>query len=361
MQTILIFLIVILVLVVIHELGHFFVAKAFKIRVDEFGVGYPPRVKRLFSWKGTMFTLNWLPFGGFVRIYGEKPETEEEIAGSFAHAKLWKRQLVILAGVVANIVLAMFLYAGSFAVGFLGSTNSFPNATVVSPEKIIITSVQAGSPAEKSGILSGDAVIAISSETGSLVPENIEGLTNFIASNSEKSIDIKVLRKNEEKIISVTPTKKGESNASIGIGIVEAGVIRLPFFESIKMGVKTALIEFKFTTVSIVKLLGQAISGGGELTASVSGPVGIAKFAGIAYGLGFGTLLSFAGLISINLAVINLFPFPALDGGRFILEFFSKNGKSKIGTRVISIVNQAGFAILIALMIYITYRDIVKL
>ncbi len=361
MSTVFIFLIVILVLVIVHELGHFFVAKAFKIRVDEFGVGYPPRARSLFSWKGTLFTLNWLPFGGFVKIYGEKPETEEEIAGSFAHARLYKRLLVIVAGVVANIVLAMILYAGSFALGFLGNASDFPNAKIVQEEHVVITDVGAGSPAEKAGLVAGDSVITLKSADEVVNPASIEELTTFIQSHADVPLSIDVERAQTHTKIEVTPEKNEVGVATIGIGIVKAGVIRLPFLSAFTLGIKTALLEFVSTGKAIFLLIKGALHGGSELTAQVSGPVGIAKFAGIAYGFGFGTLLSFAGLISINLAVINLFPFPALDGGRFILEIFSKNGRSKIGTRVVSFVNQAGFVLLIVLMIYITYRDIVKL
>lgn len=362
MSTVIIFILIILTLVVIHELGHFFVAKAFKIRVDEFGVGYPPRAKKLFTWKGTLFSLNWLPFGGFVKIYGEDAQSGIKEEGTFYSAKLYQKLLVLLAGVIANILLAFVLYTGSFLVGFLGFADEFPNAHVIDQAGILVTGTQKDSPADISGILAGDKIIGISEGENSIAPKTISELTNFIASYENKELTIKVDRNNEEKIITAVPQKNSyETPAVIGVSIISADKLRLPFGDAVILGAKTTVKEFVSTIRSIGIMLKSLINPNTKMVGEVSGPVGIAKFAGIALSFGFGTLLSFSALISINLAVINLFPFPALDGGRFILEIINRNGRSKIGTRIVSIVNQVGFIILLLLMVYVTYKDILRI
>ena len=191
LPTILIFLFVIIVLVVGHELGHFFVAKMFGVRVDEFGLGYPPRAKKLFTWKGTLFTLNWLPFGGFVKIFGEDGdpstgsgrdgENKEAISkNSFSQQKLWKRWAILVAGIMANVVLAVFLYAASFYLGFLGDIHEFPNAQVVSPAKVTITDVIKGTPAERSGLQVNDEIVGVDVDDVVMVPNSANDFITFI-------------------------------------------------------------------------------------------------------------------------------------------------------------------------------------
>ncbi len=352
MSTVLIFLIVIVVLVVAHELGHFFVAKSFGVRVDEFGIGYPPRAKKMFTWRGTLFTLNWLPFGGFVKIFGEETGTEGERSVSFAYQKMWKRVLIIAAGILANMVLAMILYAISFGIGFLGDPQDFPHAKLLAPESVIVTEVLAGSPAEKAGIKSGDTITNIGN--------NVSDVVAFIHSHPDEIVTVDVLR--GDGMHSFT-AKIGTINGlpGIGIALTNAAKIRLPIFRAIGMGATYTIGQFGSIIHSLIALIGGAFTGNKALLSQVSGPVGIAEIAATAYTLGFGAFLSFVALISVNLAVINLLPFPALDGGRLILELFATKGESRIPKRVVSVVNQVGFLILILLMLYVTYHDIVRL
>lgn len=360
MSTVLIFLIVIVILVVAHELGHFFVAKSFGVRVDEFGVGYPPRAKKLFRWKGTLFTLNWLPFGGFVKIFGEELEGQDT-TDSFAHKILWKRILVIAAGILANVFFAMVLYVISFSVGFLGSVNDFPNASVITPSQVLVTSVVKDSPAQSAGLQEGDAIVVLSSGTDTTEPKQAADVSTFVKKHPTEPLTIYISRKGVLKTLSATPHVSASGTAGIGISIVEAAKLKFSFPRAVGMGVTYTVQQFGAIVSSLCTLIGGAFTGNNELLTQVSGPVGIAKFAGNAYALGFGSFMAFMALISVNLAVINLLPFPTLDGGRIILELFSKNGTSRIPQRVVSLINQIGFLILILLMLFVTYRDIAQL
>lgn len=361
MQTILAFIIVLLLLVVIHELGHFFAAKFFGVRVEEFGVGYPPRARKLFSWKGTLFTLNWLPFGGFVKIFGEDAAANAD-PRSFAQQAFWKRAIIIVAGVVANIVLAVVLYSASFAMGFLGSPKDFPGAVALTPERVVITSVLKDSPAQKAGLQSGDTILSLGSGTDTDTVTSPQNLIAFIHSHGTTPLRVTVLRGDSMQTVTATPNETLSSGKpGVGIDITSAAHLRLPLGRAIVTGAVYTGAEF----ASILKGLGSMISGvfgyGKNMMGEVAGPIGIAKIAGVAFTLGIGSFLSFMALISVNLAVINLLPFPALDGGRLVLECFASKGHSRIPEKVVSGLNQLGFLLLIVLMLYVTYHDLARI
>ena len=349
-------------LVVAHELGHFFVAKAFGVRVDEFGVGYPPRAKRLFTWRGTLFTLNWLPFGGFVKIFGEETSEDSDVAqnrGLFSYQKMWKRLLIIAAGIIANLFLAAVLYAVSFGIGFLGDPNDFPGSVPLGPVQTIVTGVLPESPAHLAGLERGDAVTKISAGESSVEIKEIEQIAMFVKAHGTDPVTLSIVRGSTAMELTAVPElDSGTGIPMIGIGLASATQIRLPFFRAIGAGFTYTAVITKSTVLSLGMLVGGAFRGDSGLLSQVSGPVGIATIAGQAFTLGIGSFLAFVALISVNLAVINLLPFPALDGGRLILELFSRKGKSKIPVRVVSAVNQVGFLVLIIFMLYVTYQDI---
>ena len=285
MSTLIIFLFVIIVLVVGHELGHFFVAKIFGVRVEEFGLGYPPRAKKLFTWRGTLFTLNWLPFGGFVKIFGEDDgeKTADTTSDSFSHQKLWKRLLILVAGIVANIILAIILYSASFGIGFSGNAQDFPNAHIVTPQWLTITEVIKDSPASLAGIQVNDKIASLAYGTDDVAYTVLTtaDFTQFIQSHSKDTIRVEVLRNWNETYFSVTPKQNMfDGKPGIGVGIDQEGTLRMSFFDAIKAGFIFTLNQFIMIIVSLWGLIhGLFVGTGGSAISELSGPVGIAKFA----------------------------------------------------------------------------------
>ncbi|OGI57025.1 RIP metalloprotease RseP [Candidatus Nomurabacteria bacterium RIFCSPHIGHO2_02_FULL_37_13] len=367
-MNILIFLIILLVLVLVHEFGHFFTAKRFGIRVDEFGFGFPPK---LFGFKKgeTEYSFNLLPIGGFVKIFGENPEEEQSLYGvgpdedrKFYNKAKWKQAIVLFAGVFANFLLAWLLFSFGFMSGLPTSVNSEIGNSKLTDINLVIISVATESPAEKAGLRSGDKIISIKSEKDFAPEINPDSLKLFITSHPEKEIEIGYIRGKIKDIsfIHLTPTNEGDGKPQIGIAMDQIGIAKLPVFTALLEGMKLNLFITKSTAVGLYTLIIDGLQGKGSLS-SVTGPVGIVGIVGDAFQFGFVYLLSFAALISINLAIINLFPFPALDGGRLFFLLIEKIKGSRLNPKLANTANMIGFSILILLMVVITYRDVVKL
>lgn len=365
-MSILVFVIVLLALIVIHELGHFFAAKYFKVRVDEFGIGFPPRARLLARRGETEYTLNWLPFGGFVKIYGEDPQVTPDLgfdaARSLAHKPKYVQALVIVAGVAMNIIAAWFLFSIAFLVGVPGSTSSYDPVYVSNPN-LVVTSVLEGSPADEGGLVVGDKLVDI--HAGSTYADlNPEAASAFIRLHSSEEIVLTYARDDVLETVTLTPvpglilTEPGR--AALGISMDSVGTVRLPLLR--------ALFEAGLHTINLLGAITQAMVGfiasafvlSADLS-DVSGPVGIAGAASQALSLGIVPLLIFAGIISLHLAVINLLPIPALDGGRLFFLLIEKIKGSPIRPAVVRLLNTGSFFVLIALMVLITVSDIGKI
>jgi len=361
-MSIAIFFIVLLVLVLVHEFGHFWTAKKFGIRVDEFGFGFPPK---LFSIKKgeTEYSFNLLPIGGFVRIFGENPN-EESINGpdkdrSFINKAKWKQAVVLFAGVTANFLLAWVLFSFGFMSGFPTAVGSQADGVHLTDVSLMITSVLPNSPAEEAGFRAGDRIISAVSEGKSLLEINPETFKTFVVENGFKGMEIDYLRGADTYATVVTP--RDENNTPvIGISMEQVGIAKMPFFTSLKEGMILTLHTTYNTFMGLSGLIRDAFTGNGSL-AGVAGPVGMVGIVGDAYQLGFSFVLSFAALISINLAIINLLPFPALDGGRLLFLLIEKLKGSRLNPRFANTANFFGFSLLIILMLVVTYHDVVKL
>ncbi|MGB3922266.1 MAG: RIP metalloprotease RseP [Minisyncoccia bacterium] len=354
-MSILIFLIIVSALIIVHELGHFLVARKFGIRVDEFGLGFPPRAAKLFTWKNTPFTLNWLPFGGFVKIFGENPNSEEgdtTSSESFVSKNRAIQSAVLIAGVAGNFLFAWALFSLGFMTGIPAPASDFQTENV----RTLVTTVLPGSPAGDAGLRSGDAIISISrGETASgLSPEEI---SLFIA-QSEDPLVFGIDRGGEISEKTVVPETGiiGERPA-VGISMELIGTAKLPPPEALWQGLKTTSSLTLATASAIGSFIFEALGGKADLS-GITGPVGIVGMVGDARELGFGYLLTFTALISINLAVINLLPFPALDGGRLLFVGIEALTRRSIPARVANVANSIGFALLIFLMVLITIQDV---
>jgi regulator of sigma E protease len=380
-MSIVIFIIILLVLVLVHEFGHFFTAKRFGIRVDEFGFGFPPK---LFSFKRgeTEYSFNLLPLGGFVKIFGEsvdetdmvevgfleKEKTPEEIElakRSLANKPKWKQAIVLFAGIFANFLLAWLLFSFGFMSGLPTSVGSEIAGTKLSNVHLVVVSVLAKSPAELAGLKIGDKIMNIKSGDNFTTYISPETIKSFVVGSGGKEIDIGYTRGQNPEIAlaKITPTLNTTDNQlEIGISMDMIGTAKLPFFTALWQGARLDWSMTQSTVVGLFMLVKESIQGkGGLALQSVTGPVGMVGIVSEAYQFGFVYLLSFTALISINLAIINLLPFPALDGGRILFLIIEKIKGSRINPKVANTVNMVGFYLLIALMLFITYHDVVKL
>ena len=358
-MSILLFIIVLAILILSHEFGHFIVAKKSGIRVDEFGFGFPPR---LFKFKKgeTIYSFNLIPFGGFVKIHGEEGETLQQVQGkqedsrSFSSKSHGIRAAVIGAGVFFNLLLAWFLLSLGFLTGLPTSIASAPANTEIKDIKIIIVETVPNSPAAQAGLKSGDELLGFS---------KIADAQKFINENRGKEIELKCKCKRGEEVSSVRLIPRinpPEGQGAIGIAMDEVGIVRLPFYQAIWQGLKMTHQLTITIAVSIFYFIVAAVKGAAGFE-SVMGPVGIVTATGVVAKLGLAYFLSFIALLSINLAVINIIPFPALDGGRLLFLLIEKIKGSPINPRFSSIVHGIGLAILLILMLAITYKDILKL
>ena len=379
-MSIIIFIVIILVLVISHEFGHFIVAKLNNIRVDEFSFGFPPKIygKKIGE---TTYNLNAIPFGGYVKIYGEsideadllevgfldKKETPEKVElekRSLVNKPRYIQALVMVAGVAMNFLVAWFLLSIGFMSGLPTSVGMAPKGVIVNNQYLTVTSVVKGSPAELVGLKIGDKLLALDTPTDStkLLSSNLgaENVQSFIKKHGGEQVKIEFIRAKENKELEVTPINNKDGVPAIGIAMDTIGTLQLPVHRAVWEGLKLTTDLTVSTAVGFYKLISQAVIGKGDMSA-VTGPIGIVGVVGDAAKFGFIYLLSFTALISVNLAVINLLPFPALDGGRILFLLIEKIKGSRIKPKISNAINMVGFGLLMLLMVVITYHDITKL
>lgn len=390
-MTFIIFLIILSILVFVHELGHFLVAKKAGVFVEEFGFGYPPRAVTLGKRWGTLFSINWIPFGGFVKIFGENYEendkspqekfSSEKSSGSLAPlgqtfssenfpegskklnftqiSKKWQAAILV-AGVTFNILFAWILFSVGFMIGLPTPVENDFGKEVRDPA-LTITGLLPGAPAEKSGLKTGDKIKNLFLENGVALKDlNSENVSDFI-NKSEGKITVAVDRGGKDLSFEVIPSNKlVENKKIIGINMEMVGTLSLPIHQALIEGARVTYRMTLLTILGLWDLVVDTTKGEADMS-SVTGPVGIVGLVGDASRLGFTYLLTFTALISINLAIINLVPFPALDGGRLLFVGIEAITRKKINPKFAQITNTVSFALLIALMLFVTYRDILKL
>jgi regulator of sigma E protease len=358
--TIIVFLIILAVLVLVHEFGHFIIAKAFGIRVDEFALGFPPKI---FSFKKgeTEYVINAVPFGGYVKIFGENGEEEGE--RSFVNKSKWIQVAVLLAGITFNVLFAWVLFSTSFVAGFTAPADSYDSAGIQNVH-LAITDISANSPAKNAGLQAGDVITSLQVEGSDKVEGQqltVEKAQQTIAGSAGKSITVGYTDSGAAKTVSVTAISGVVPNkVAIGIAMDLLGTMRLPIHKAVWQGGKLTFLSTKAIVIGLWNFFKQIFVGHADFS-QVSGPVGIVSLVGEASRFGFFYLLSFTALISLNLAVINVLPFPALDGGRIFFVIIEAIKGSAIKPKVANMINTIGFAILLLLMLIVTYKDIAKL
>lgn len=360
------FIIVLGALIFVHELGHFLVAKKCGMRVDEFGLGFPPRVfgKKVGE---TTYSLNWIPFGGFVKIFGENPpdspETERLAMSeerSFSKKKRGWQALVLVAGVTFNVIFAWLLIAVSFVSGFPAPVGYYQDVPVENPQ-LILTQVLTDSPAAKAGLQVGDAIVSITTAADSILDLTAESVSNFMNQHENQEVSIIYERGNIKSEIKTVPISGiAFGRAAIGVGLDLIGTVKLPLFRAFWESAKTTGVLLMEITKGLGKFFYNAFTFRADFS-EVTGPVGIVNLVGVAARLGLVNLLGFTAFISLNLAVINLLPIPALDGGRLVFVAVEAIRRRPLNPKIVNYLNGAGFALLLILMLVITYKDVIKL
>ncbi len=358
----LILIAILVVLIVAHEFGHFIAAKLSGVRVEEFGVGYPPRALTLATIRGTEYTLNWLPFGGFVRLLEEDgmeldPRAAKR-AGSFAAAPRWKQAVILAAGVFCNVLAGWLLFAGALTVGL---------PAAVAPEtegaQLIISGVMPGSPADVGGLRGGDVLLQVS-QGGARATLDPEGVSTFIGARGGKEISFQIERADVVEEYAVQPAHAvipgDASKPAVGVELAMVAYTKLPFGEALVEAAENTWSSLKSIVVGLGTLIRDAFNAEAKLNTLV-GPVGLTSIVGDAAGQGIGQILALAAFISLNLAVINLLPIPALDGGRLVFVGIETIIRRRIPTIVSQILNTVGFLAIVLLMVAITVQDVAKL
>lgn len=340
------------VLILIHELGHFLTAKFFGVKVEEFGIGFPPRLlsKKIGE---TIYSINLLPFGGFVKIFGEdggkETTTSSPSAGvRFGDKPIWQRSVMVLAGILMNVLLGWLVLSVVFMLGV--------------PEHLAIVDIAPDSPASAVNIQRGDILLAANYQEVVLQdPIKSEEFINLVNQAGENPVLLKIKQGNDVFETSISgrlnpPAGQG----SLGVALVNVGFPAEPFFKSIFSGAVATFATLGAIIAAFFDFFA-AIFVSREVLEAVAGPVGIFVIASQVGSLGIAYFLQFMALISLNLAILNLIPFPALDGGRFLFLLIERIKGSPVSVRLQMAVNSVGFAALVVLMVLVTVRDIGRL
>jgi len=348
-------------LIFLHELGHFFFAKREKVKVEEFGFGYPPRIfgKKIGE---TIYSLNWIPFGGFVKILGEEREAgKEPEPGSFYSKSMWARIKIIVAGalmfwVIAFVILSLLHVMGVPTAVEDDTKGNFSNA------QIQIVQVEKNSPAELSGIKAGDVVKNLKIQGEDFKIEKVSQLQELIKQAAGKEVGIDILRGNSGISVLATPRENSPAGEGpLGVALMRVATIKYPFYEAIWRG---AYQTFNLTVAYLEGLGGifKNIFTGGKVSGlQLMGPVGISQINFQMLQLGINYFLNFLVVVSIALAVCNLLPIPSLDGGKLMFLIIEAIKKSPVNPRVENTITSVTFILLLGLMAFITYKDILRL
>lgn len=371
MTTILLFIIILGLLVFVHELGHFLAARYFGVKAEEFGFGFPPRMfgvvyddakKRYRYVRGkedvqsphTVYSLNWLPLGGFVRIKGE--DGNENDPDSFMAQKAWKRVTMLVAGVVMNFITAVILFGIVFSLGVRQPIDA-SMATNYSDTQIQILQVIRDSSAQAIGLEPGDRIMTINSEPVVGIEDVKEKLNDARGENIVFTIE----RLGEKKTLGGEfQALNAEEETKFGIAYSHTATVKHSPLEATKEGFFTTWNVTIAILAAFGTLIGGLFSDSQVSGVDLTGPVGIVYITKQMSELGLVYILQFAALLSVNLAIINILPIPALDGGRILFVLIEKIKRSPVRRSTEGMIHQIGFLLLIFLMVFITTRDILK-
>lgn len=356
--TILIVLFSLIALTALHETGHFILAKKFGIKVEEFGIGYPPRI---FGKKfgETIYSLNLLPFGAFVKITGEDGESASP--RSFSQKPLWQRALTLLAGVLMFWIVAFLIF--TFAAGLFGLPTAIDDAVDAPTAQVQVLAVSAGSPAQRVGIQAGDVIVNIKSQISNIkYVDKTKEVSEIAQENKGKEIEMVLQRNGKEVSIALTPRgNPPQGEGAIGIALVRVASLSAPWYKAPLVGFQITFRQTKAIPVVLYQAIAAKIRGEKVAGVQFMGPVGVGQMLGLALGQGAGNFLVLIAMISVWLALFNLLPIPALDGGRLLFLGVEAIRRKPMNHKIEQKVNSGFFLALIALMVLITARDLLRL
>lgn len=372
--TIVVFILVLGLLVLVHEFGHFYVAKRSGVQVDEFGIGFPPRIAAK-KFGDTTYTLNAIPLGGFVKIAGVGEIEDEEGDGEakkkknltgkkFADISKLRQFAILFAGIGMNLLLAVLLFFIVHLAGAAGDPNTASASAILSNERVVIVSVQEDSPAAEAGLEPGDVIVNIGGQTAITASEQLQ---HALGSNAGEQTRIEISRTGHPEPITsvqVTPesrtTEAGEEYVGIGVGLQDVATVRYPIHIAFLKAFETTFNILIAIIVSLAQLVGGIFTGTAD-TSGIAGPIGIAAITGEVARTGIIQLLQFSAILSINLAIFNLLPIPALDGGRILFTAIEAIRGKEVNKRLETIIHQFGFLLLMLLVLVVTLRDIANI
>lgn len=394
--TVIVFVIMLGLLIFVHELGHFVVARRNGIRASEFGFGFPPRVFGIQflhdgkggRWRlirgnrdgddeeekkdleaahegrmrgGTIYSLNWIPLGGFVKIKGEDGGCAGD-PDSFASKGAWVRIKVLAAGVTMNFVLAWLIISAGFMIG---DPQPVDGTAAGSREAVIqVDQVAAGSPAEAMGLMIGDIIVPDQSSASgkSLSLDTVEKVQEYVSESKGKEMSLTVKRGNRTiRAVGIPRTDPPEGQGALGIQFSENVFVRYPWHMALWQGLLTTLNLVKLIFVSLVVILKNLILGHGTAGVELAGPVKIGMYTKQATEMGLIYVLHLAALLSINLGIINILPIPALDGGRILFILIEKIKGRSVNRKFEQFMHTIFFVALVSLMLFVTFREAFEL
>lgn len=338
-----------LVLVILHELGHFFFARRFGVKVEEFGIGLPPRVWGK-KWGETLISLNLIPLGAFVKMEGEEEESTSQT--SFARKPVWQRFCIVAGGVGAFWVIAMIIFT------ILGATSGIPLAVSddkeVASARVQIIGVAPDSPAKEAGLKAGDMLTDFN---------KVQELQEKAKANAGKEMPLNIQRGSAQLTVALIPRENPPvGQGAIGIALARIGLVKYAWYEAPLKGVE---ITYGYTAgiVAGVGSLASSLFTKAQLPegAQITGPIGVLTLLRDSFSLGVPYFISFVALLSIYLAVFNTLPIPALDGGRMLFLLIEAVRRKPLSQKVIKNAITISFAILLGLMIWVTIQDLGRL
>ncbi len=370
MFTVLLFLAVLSVLVIAHECGHYVAARLCGVKAEEFGFGFPPRligfVREKGKWKrvpsrsdkvyaSTIWSINWLPLGGFVRMKGEEGHPGETDA--FASKGILARLFILSAGVIMNWVVASLIFGVGFLIGVPSDIQGVPPSARVENVRTEIVQVVSGSAAADAGLKMGDRLLEVSGQPVATAQDALKRFQEVSTQN--QSFPLRITREGQEQIVQITPKYlEALKRPAVGVSVSSIGTVSFPWYQAFPQG---AVLTYQYTKL-ILGAFGDLVESlfVGDVPADVSGPVGIAVMTGKVAALGLWPLLQFAAMLSINLAVVNFLPIPALDGGRVLFILIETIRRKRIRPEWEASIHRVGFVLLLTLVVLVTFHDVVR-